>query len=314
MDTSNLEDSEPLMVKGGIMKATSLTFALVVASLIGCWSSGVDAAGQGNENDSNRILTVPDGQGGFLQLPRLVPRNADPMVVPGLRHQIGVLMDQNRVLFEGARQQSELLAGLITSVCNLGSGGRLCPARDRKIVFVTSSLHYGTIPGVAAADFVCNVRAVSAGLTGHFLAWISDSETTEPRVRFVHSQVPYILPSPDDGDPLIVADNWDALTTMQLQHRINRDEFGNLVPESLVWTATFNDGSHITAHDSGGNPASVDCDDWETSESSVIGLLGSTDRINASWSFDLGPPEVIIPTVVGAAACSKMARLYCFEQ
>ena len=295
------------------MKATSLNSALVVAILIGCWLSGVNADQRGNGNGSNRNLYVQDPEGNLIELPRMVPRNADPSVGPGLSHQIGVLMDQNRALFEGAAQQFKLQADLLSILCRSGFSGRPCPVLESKTVFVTSSLHYGTLPGVAAADFLCNVRAATAGLTGHFLAWISDSEATEPRVRFVRSSVPYALPGSEDSDPVIIANNWDDLVDGSLEHPIFRDEFGNEVSDSFVWTATDYDGSHYQATDLEGNPASVDCGDWETSESSVLGLLGSPHERDESWSFYIDWDN-IIPSTVGIQNCSGMARLYCFEQ
>ena len=66
---------------------------------------------------SNRILYVQDHEGNSIELPHMVPRNADPSVGPGLSHQIGVLKDQNRALFEGAAQQFKLQAELLSILC-----------------------------------------------------------------------------------------------------------------------------------------------------------------------------------------------------
>lgn len=45
------------------------------------------------------------------------------------------------------------------------------------IVFVTSTDHSGNLGGLNGADSICNSRAMTAGLSGTFKAYVSDSST-----------------------------------------------------------------------------------------------------------------------------------------
>jgi len=155
-----------------------------------------------------------------------------------------------------------------------------------KRVFASSTFQTGGFGGVSSADTICAERASAAGLTGTFLAWVSDADTS-PSSRFVQSSSGYTLV---DGTTVVAAD-WNDLTDGMLAHAINRDENGNLVGGD-VWTGTSAVGAAATAR----------CSDWATSSASVTGQCGTTGQAGAAWTAFLTP------------SCNTPLRLYCFEQ
>jgi hypothetical protein len=215
-------------------------------------------------------------------------------------------------LFEGAASLYEQNAALIATLCAEDPLLPYCPQREVKFVFVTSTTHYGNLPGISAADFFCNVRASAAGLSGYFKAWISDSEYTAPKETFTRPEVDYVLPDPDRT---IVANGWDGLTTQPLLYPINHDENGTLVEEGGIgpsaevraWTATDHTGAHKVLTTSDGNPVALDCDDWlDASPQGVFAAAGNANATDARWSYDT---YFDIPW-----SCAQKLRLYCFEQ
>src|SRR5579862_10016198 len=41
------------------------------------------------------------------------------------------------------------------------------------VVFATAGVHTGALGGIAGADTICAQEAASAGLAGHYVAWLS---------------------------------------------------------------------------------------------------------------------------------------------
>ncbi len=158
-------------------------------------------------------------------------------------------------------------------------------------VFVTSTRHDGNLGGIAGADAICGDRAEAAELSGSFLAWLSDSESS-PATRFSHPPFPYVLP---DGTE--VARNWRALTTEGLLHHIDATELGVRADGfGTVWTRTLPNG---TAASFGLGP---DCGGWTRSDPNEFGTNGQHQGSLALWSF------------IGASSCNARLRLYCFQQ
>ena len=158
-------------------------------------------------------------------------------------------------------------------------------------VFVTSTRHEANLGGIAGADAICSARAKEAEISGTFLAWLSDHESS-PSTRFVHAPFPYVL-----VDATVVAANWEALTGQPLEHHIDMTELG-VKSEGLgtVWTRTLSNG---TAASFGLGP---DCGGWTRSDSNAFGTNGQHQGNLALWSF------------IGASSCNARLRLYCFEQ
>jgi len=158
-------------------------------------------------------------------------------------------------------------------------------------VFVTSTRHEGNLGGIAGADAICRARASEAGLSGTFLAWLSDDKAS-PAARFSHAPFPYVL-----LDGTLVAANWSAITSQSLQHHIDVTELGvEANGLGTVWTRTLPNG---TAASYGLGP---DCGGWMQSAASAFGTNGQHEGDLALWSL------------IGASSCNARLRLYCFEQ
>jgi hypothetical protein len=236
----------------------------------------------------------------------------------GLVSEVDDLQRKTAELFEAAALQLEQNAALLRVLCDQGTlSGDICVGRDARIVFVTSSQHFGNLPNAAAADLYCNVRAQNAGLNGYFKAWISDAVATAPATTFVQSTVPY-----KRVDGAAIADNWNHLVTGPLSNPINRDEKGAvLAADTEVWTSTNSDGTHIV-FDSDDEPFSPDCDDWSVAEptppAETAGWVGRVSETDEAWSaipvLGLSGPVDFKDFLGGLRNCSEPKRLYCFEQ
>ena len=97
-----------------------------------------------------------------------------------------------------------------------------------KNIFVTSQRHDGNFGGITGADTFCQGLATSAGLSGTYLAWLSDT-TTSPSARFAQANVPYRL-----VDGTTIANDWADLVDGSIQNPINLDEYGNAAP--VLWS------------------------------------------------------------------------------
>lgn len=166
-----------------------------------------------------------------------------------------------------------------------------------KIVFVTSQRFAGNFGGIAGGDTICQAAAVTAGLPGTYLAWLSDSLGTSPNSRFVHYAGPYAR-----TDGVLVATSYGDLTDGSILNPIDVDEFGSLIPihapadpEDDIWTGTdeFGDPDPYP-----GGPYT--CADWTST--ALNGLEGELHLTSPKW------------TNHQRIACSVPRRLYCFSQ
>jgi cysteine-rich repeat protein len=160
-------------------------------------------------------------------------------------------------------------------------------ARD-SIIFVTSELYQGNVNGLAGADQRCRMLAAIAELPRFetYRAWLSSS-TTSAAERLLHSNGRYVL-----VNGLVVAQNWDALVSGEIENPINVDEY-SMTQQFPVWTSTLSTGKAA--------PGANFCDDW-TAASGPQGGAGLIDMTDASWSFS------------EYADCEFELHLYCIEQ
>lgn len=170
-----------------------------------------------------------------------------------------------------------------------GDGCQEC-AKD-SIVFVTSEFYQGfALGGLYGADQRCRSLAAKAGLERplSFMAWLS-TPTMSAAERLVHSRGRYVL-----VNGLVVAQNWEGLTSGTLENPIMVDE-NSQTQDTLAWTGTL----------ASGEPAlgSEFCEDWED-DSGLLKLagVGLTASVDATWSF------------FEHTACHAELRLYCVEQ
>ena len=176
------------------------------------------------------------------------------------------------------------------SSVDLALATELAALRSKLIrtVFVTSQDYAGNFGGLSGADAVCQGHADAAGLTGTYLAWLSDS-TGSPSTRFSQDFRFFEL-----VDGTRVADDWADLTDGALQAKINMTEQGTSSMAIIwTWTNTQNDGTAQGADS---------CLDW-TSDAIGTGHRGEP-QTTGFWTEGRMSPEV----------CSSPAYLYCFER
>jgi len=170
-----------------------------------------------------------------------------------------------------------------------GDGCQEC-AKD-SIVFISSEVYQGyALGGLYGADQRCQSLAAKAGLERFltFKAWLS-TPTMSAADRLLHSRGRYVL-----VNGLVVAQNWDALTSGTLENPIMVDE-KSMTQDTLAWTGTL----------ASGQPAlgSEFCEDWDDDSGLLklggVGLSASTDY---TWTF------------FEHGGCGSKIHLYCIEQ
>jgi hypothetical protein len=178
-----------------------------------------------------------------------------------------------------------------------------CVAIPKK-VFVTSTTYKGgDLGGLTGADAKCQARAMAAGLTGTFRAWLSDADG-QPATRFTKESGPYLLVTGN-----VVANNLTQVTSGTLRHAINVTELGTPAPTATIpgcttpiaWSNTTSDG-YI------GDPGST-CGDW--TDSSVSAAWFGTTALQSGWT---GPVCMAVAGASPATGCGALAPLFCFEQ
>ena len=144
--------------------------------------------------------------------------------------------------------------------------------------------------GLIAGDFLCQAAADGAGLSGVFMAWLSDDDET-PTTRWATLSLgPYY--KLNGG---VVAADYGDLTDGSLIGPIDITEQGGPVPGVAgVWTGTESDGSDAGSTDL--------CVDWTTTGGGAVSRTGFSFSATADW------------TAVSAAPCGAAFHLYCFEQ
>lgn len=157
----------------------------------------------------------------------------------------------------------------------------------KKVIFLTSARFDGNLGGLGGADQKCETAATTAGLTGTFKAWLSDS-TTDAADRLTHSDTSYIR-----TDGAVIATNWFDLTDGSLKEPIMCDENRTCsVLGDYTWTGSTRAGKKTTSYL---------CSDW-TNASSGSGTNGATSIISSAWSD------------YGTGNCSSTLKLYCIQQ
>ena len=169
-----------------------------------------------------------------------------------------------------------------------------------RVAFVTSSTIRGDqIGGLSGGDTICQSEAASAGLSGTFRAWLSESQESaspdSPSTTFLQSPVPYITTR-----GLVVADDWTDLTDGTLDNPIDHDPNGEKVGGG-VWTGTNTDGSSALV-------ATETCNEWMVG--GTLGVFGQSST--ALPGQQIGSPWTRVPG--SGAGCGTSLRLYCFEQ
>jgi hypothetical protein len=157
-------------------------------------------------------------------------------------------------------------------------------------VFVTTGTSDGNFGGVDAGDAWCQDEADDAGLTGIYMAWLSN-RTISPFTRFSVTTGPYRL-----VDGTVVANGWADLTDGSILNKINKTATGDTLSVGATWTGTGPDGKpHITA--------GHDCDGWTSADPAKDGVGGLVNQTDIFWG-----------AAIGTTCNTAGRRLICFEQ
>src|SRR5690606_20216321 len=112
-----------------------------------------------------------------------------------------------------------------------GSGGDDPGTEGYNIAFVTSTTYRGDFGGLEVADEICNELARNAGLSGSYIAWLSDtSVNARDRIGSARGWVRR------DGRPF--AATVEDLIGYSVLYPLLIDEKGERTTESWVWTGT----------------------------------------------------------------------------
>lgn len=170
-----------------------------------------------------------------------------------------------------------------------GDGCQEC-AKD-SLVFVSSEYYKGSeLGGLVGADLRCRNLAAKAGLLRAltFKAWLSTASMSAAD-RLIRSPGRYLL-----VNGLVVAQNWDALTSGTLENPIMVDE-SSMNNVSAVWTGTLPSGEPA--------PGTDFCGDWDEEwGGGHFAGFGDSASVDALWSY------------IEAAECLGAAPIYCIEQ
>ena len=172
---------------------------------------------------------------------------------------------------------------------NPDDGCKLC-ARDRH-VFVSSLKWQGfKLDGLFGADQRCRMLAGQANLPNAFSyrAWLSDS-TVAAADRILHSKGRYTL-----VNGLVVAQDWDALTSGALEIPLNVNEKSETAQGGQgIWTGTLPNGQQAFG--------STFCNDWSGDDDTQFGGAGIRTFSDTWWSF------------FEQNDCGVQSALYCIE-
>ena len=169
------------------------------------------------------------------------------------------------------------------------------PLTAWKTVFLTSSLHTGSVSGSSGANSICQTRANSAGLIGTFRAWIASFDYDSPAITYNRSNLNYRLVG-----GVVVANDWAGLTSGTLLAPISRDEFGNIISSTEHrWTNVAANGTHISAAWS----LTENCNSWYSSTATYLGRNGTAAVTDSTWTDS-----------AATINCNVLGRLICVQQ
>jgi prepilin-type N-terminal cleavage/methylation domain-containing protein len=158
-----------------------------------------------------------------------------------------------------------------------------------KRVFLTWTNYPGALGGLIGADQKCQSSAVGVGLSGIWVAWISDS-TTAAKDRVTQTTGDYIR-----IDGVVVANGWADLTDGTIDNPITISEDGlNHGGTNGAWT-----GTGIT-----GLPVGNFCNNWTDGTTAFTGNPGVKIYVDGGWTDYSGADQL----------CSNAFKLYCFEK
>ncbi len=157
-----------------------------------------------------------------------------------------------------------------TATINIGSGSytwNLAYA-DSTItakVFVTSGLYTGNLNGSGGPNGICQTTATAAGYSG---TWKAIFSTSSSKIR---ETAPFNWGTLARVDGVAAATNWSDLWDGSLTNPITKDENGASTT-GYAWTGSASNGS----------ATALNCNDWGSSSSAILGRYGQITS-NSNW-------------------------------
>lgn len=171
---------------------------------------------------------------------------------------------------------------------------------EERLVFVTSTVNTGNLGGLNGANAICNNLATQANLPGSYRAWLSSASLDSPKTpqnQFMQSDVPYVLVTGEK-----VADHWDDLTNGDLDHPIDRDEYGAPASSSLEASCEGSFGLVWTGSNPNGTRGPNTCNGFTWDDAQSEGTVGVVTSSEGFWSK------------CGKQRCNVKMPFYCFQQ
>ncbi len=163
-------------------------------------------------------------------------------------------------------------------------------------IFATSQTHNANLGGLSGADSICTAAGAKLGGTGHWMAWLSSSQT-DAKTRLFHSTIPYVR-----VDGVQIAADWAHFTNgSNLDAPICIDENGNDVnagDAGTRWAMTGTDQYGLAFLQIG------TCDDFTSSTDTNTQTVAGMTSSNGHQQWTSG----------SAWGCAQLGSLYCIEQ
>lgn len=195
------------------------------------------------------------------------------------------------------------------AICQAYADNNLQPplfCSGKKTIFLTSESFDGNLGGLTGADLKCQTAASTAGLTGTYKAWLSDS-ITAVKDRLSHSTVPYVR-----TDGVVVANSWNDLTDGTLKEQIVCDENRQcqFVDIDNYWLPAWTDSTVAGNRDCNCNDGldttpylTTSCLDWTTNSNANSGGVGNGTETDSDWT-----------AYFYWSKCNLLRSLICLEQ
>ncbi|CAA0103588.1 Uncharacterised protein [BD1-7 clade bacterium] len=162
-------------------------------------------------------------------------------------------------------------------------------------MFVSSNVYTGNMGGLTGADSKCQALAHSPESimpAGVYKAWLSDGgNNISAKSRLSHANTRYV--KHNQATTWALATNWGDLIDGSLLREVNRNEKGEQVTGTQVWTGT----------NTNGNKKYAGCDSWQSDLSTQLARVGLTSvKESTEW------------TDYASVNCSTTQALYCIQQ